>query len=85
MRAFLEGAARRLGRLLGRRLAVREAGDLGGQDLLGLVDLLALQRLEARDLRQRQLGEELQEAADIGVLGVAPVLPEVVRARAARR
>ncbi len=57
-----------------------EPGHLGRQQLLGVVDLLALQRLEAGDLRQRQLGEYLQEAADIGVLGVAPVLPEVVGA-----
>ena len=56
--AFLEGAARGLGGLLGRRLAVRQRGDLGGEDLLGLVDLLALQRLEPRDLVERQIGEE---------------------------
>ena len=55
-----------------------ERGDLGGQDLLGFVDLLALQGLEPGDLRQRQVREELEEAADIGVLGVAPVLPELV-------
>ena len=32
----------------------------------------------ACDLVHRQGGVELQEAADIGVLGVAPVLPEII-------
>ncbi len=45
---------------------------------LGLVDLGALQLLEARDLVQRQIGEEAQEAADIGIFDVAPELPVVV-------
>ena len=77
-RAFLEGAACGFGGILGRLPAVRQRRDLGGEDLLGLVDLLALQRLEPRDLVERHLGEELQEAADVVVLGVAPVLPEVI-------
>ena len=70
---------------VGRGVAVGERRRLGGEDLLGLVDLRALQRLEPRDLVERQLGEELQEAADVGVLGVAPELPEVVRADSGRR
>ena len=37
-----------------------------------------LQRFQPCDLRQRHVGEELEEAADVGVLGVAPVLPEIV-------
>ena len=80
--AFLEGAPRGLGRLLGRRLAVSQGGDLGGEDLLGLVDLLAAQRLEPRDLVERQVGEAPQEAADVGVIGIAPVLPELVGTQA---
>ncbi len=54
---------------------------LGGEDLLGLVDLLALERLEFRHFAQRQVGEGTQEAADVGVFGIAPVLPELVRAQ----
>ena len=56
-------------------------GDLGRQHLLGLVDLGALQVREPVDLRHRQRREQPQEAADVGVLGVAPVLPEVVGAQ----
>ena len=82
--AFLEGAARGLGSLLGGTPTVGEGSDLGRQHLLGLVDLLAFQCLELCDFRQRHLGEALQEAADIGVLGIAPVLPELVGAEACR-
>ena len=64
---------------------MRERGRFGGQDLLGLVDLGAVQRLQPRDLIQRQVGEQPQEAADIGVFGVAPELPVIVRAQLVRR
>ena len=37
-----------------------------------------------RDLVHRQRREELQEAGDVGVLGVAPVLPEVIGAEQVR-
>ena len=76
--AFLEGAARRLGRLVRRVAAVEERGRLGGEHLLRLVDLGAVERREPRDLVERQLGEELEEAADVGVLGVPPELPVLV-------
>src|SRR5262249_70559 len=55
-RAFLEGLARGRGRGLGGRAAVQERGRLGGEDLLRLVDLAALERREAGDLVQRQVG-----------------------------
>ena len=57
-----------------------DGGCLGGQNLLRLVDLRAAERRETGDLVERQAGEDLEEAADVGVLGVPEVLPEVVRA-----
>ena len=53
-RAFLESAARGLGRLIGRRAAMHQRGRLGGENLLRLVDLGALERRETRDLVERQ-------------------------------
>ena len=44
-----------------------------------------LQRGEPRDLVERQHGEQLEEARDVAVLGVAPELPVVVGADAGRR
>src|SRR5690606_17674304 len=73
--AFLKGLARRLGCLLGRRSAVKHGRDLGGQDLLGLVYLCPAQCCQPRYLIQRQGGVELQEAANVRVLGIAPILP----------
>ena len=81
----LEDSARRLGRSLGGRLAPAEPRRLVGQDLLGLVELGALEGLEPLDLVERQVGEQPQEAADVGVVGVAPVLVVVVRRRGGRR
>ena len=77
-RAFLEGGLRGGGGLLGGLAPMHQRGRLGRQGLLGLVDLRALQRAEPRDLVQRQEGEQLQEAHDVGVLGVAPILPVVI-------
>ena len=37
------------------------------------------ERREPGDLVHRQQGEQLQEALDVGILGVAPELPVVVR------
>ena len=83
--AFLERLAGGFGGL--RRLggAVGERGCLGGEDFLGLVDLRAAKGFQAGDLSQRQVGEQAQEAADVGVLGVAPELPVVVGATAGPR
>ena len=78
MRAFLEGRARGVGGLFGRGAAVQQRGRLGGEHLLRLVDLLALQRRELGDLRQRHRREQLEEALDVAVLGVAPELPVVI-------
>ena len=51
---------------------------LVGEDLLRLVDLGAVERLQPGDLVERQLRIELQEAADVVVLDVTPELPVVV-------
>ena len=41
--------------------------------------------LKARDLVERELGEQAQEAPDIGVFGVAPELPIFVGRQQSRR
>ena len=78
LRAVSAAAARRLLAVQHRRRGV-------GQRLLGLVDLGALERLQPGDLVQRQIGEQAQEAADVGVLGVPPELPVIVGRRAGPR
>ena len=78
--AFLERRARGRGGLVGGGLAVHQRGRFGGEHFLRFVDLRALERREALDLVERQHGEQFQEAGDVGVLGVAPVLPVVVGA-----
>ena len=65
--------------------AMQQRGRLGGEHLLRLVDLGALQRRQPRDLVQRQQREQLQEPLDVGVLGVAPELPVIVGRAACRR
>ena len=64
---------------------VREGSRLGRQNLLRLVDLGAAERFQAGDFRQRQIGEQAQEAADVAILGVAPELPVIVGGQAIRR
>ena len=61
---MLESLAGGLGSLRCGGLAAAELGRLVGEDLLGVVDLLAFERFETRDLVEGQLGEELQEPAD---------------------
>src|SRR3546814_3409878 len=56
--------------------AAAHRGRFVREDLLRLVDLGALERLEPRDLVQRQIGEELQELADVAVVAVAPIRSE---------
>ena len=51
---------------------------LGGEYLLCLVEFRALQFFQALNLFNRQFGEQPQEATDIGVLGIAPVLPVAI-------
>ena len=59
-------------------LAVGDLRRLEGQDLLGAVQVGALEALELGDLVQRHEREHAQEATHVGVLGVAPVLVVVV-------
>ena len=58
---------------------MKKRGRLAGERLLGLVDLGAGQALEPADFVERQEREQFQEPADVGVVGVAPELPVVVR------
>jgi hypothetical protein len=44
---------------------MRHAVGRVGEDLLGVVDLGALERFEPGDLVERQVGEQAQEAADV--------------------
>ena len=60
---FLKGTPSRLGGCLRGLPAMCESRHLGGEDLLGLVDLLAGEALQPRDLVKRQVGEDAQEAA----------------------
>ena len=48
-----------------------------GQNDFSLIDFGALQHAQAVYLIHRQLGKQRKEAADIGILGVAPELPEM--------
>src|SRR5258708_2037464 len=79
-RAFLEGAPRGVGRDARSFRAMRQRGRGIRQRLLGLVDLGALQRRELLDLAERQDREQLEKFPDVGVLDIAPILPEVIRA-----
>ena len=56
--ALLKGAAGGLGGLQGGRLSVAQLGRLGGEDLLGFVDLRAAELFQPRDFVQRQVGEQ---------------------------
>ena len=63
-----------------RRVAVQQARRFARERLLRFVDLGALQGFEAGDLGERQKREQPQEAPDIGIFGVAPELPIIIRA-----
>ena len=58
-------------------LAVDHAGQLVGQDLLGLVQALILPCAHLVDLLQRQEGEHPDALHDIGITHIAPVLVEL--------
>ena len=78
-RVLLECLARgfrRRGRGLG---AVRQRRHRRRENFLGLVYFLAAQRFETANFIEREVGEESQEAADVGIFLVAPVLPIVPR------
>src|SRR6185503_7521840 len=81
---FGEDAACSLGCGGGRGGAVAQRRRFVGEYDLRLVDVAALKFFQPRDLGEGQLGEELEEASGIGVFGVAPELPVVVRREALR-
>src|SRR3546814_11809273 len=54
-----------------------DLGGLVGENDLRLVDLSAFEALQPGDLVQRQIGEQPQKAADVGVMGVPPELPVI--------
>ena len=58
---------------------VGKSGDFVGKTDFGFVDLGAFERAQAVAFLDRQLCVELEEAAHIGVRGVAPELPELIR------
>src|SRR3546814_1997989 len=58
--------------------AAHQPRHLVGEDDLGLVDLSALKRFQRGNLLQGEIREQTQEAADVAVVRVAPVLPEIV-------
>ena len=45
---------------------------------LCIVYLCPFECFETRNLVEREVGEELEELADIAVVGVSPILPEIV-------
>jgi len=59
-------------------LATAQPCDLIGQDGLGVIDGRAFQGFESLDFIHRQVGKQAQELADIAVVAIAPVLPEIV-------
>ena len=65
--------------------AVQQRGGFGGEHFLGVVDLGALQRFQARDFIERQVGEDLEEAADVGVLGCCASIASNRRGSPCRR
>lgn len=69
-----------LGRVLGLLrllLAVNQLGQLKGQDLLGLVQLLILPGAHLVNLLQRQESEHPDALHYVGIIHIAPVLVEV--------
>ena len=58
---------------------MQKRGRLVGEGLLRLVDLGPGQAFEPADFVERQQREQFEEPADIGVVGVAPELPVLVR------
>ncbi|MND53333.1 hypothetical protein D3C80_443680 [compost metagenome] len=77
-RTFLEGLASRFCRLLGVFATVQHGGHFGREDLLDFVDLRTSQHRKPCDLVHRQRRVKLEEARNIGILGIAPVLPEII-------
>ncbi len=57
---------------------MQHGSDLGCQDLLDLVDLRAAQSGQSSDFVHGQGRVQLEKADDIAILGIAPILPEVI-------
>jgi len=76
--AFLEGTACGFGRLGGGGFAAAQSGGCIGEYLLGVVDAGAFERLQPRNLVERQIGEKPQETPDIAIVRVAPELPVII-------
>src|SRR6516165_3430269 len=74
-----EQGLRRFSCRLSRFPTMTKYGRFGRQNLFGLVELAALEPLEPDDFVDWQLSEQAQEAADIGIFGIAPELPVLVR------
>ena len=64
--------------LAGRGGTVHQAGRLIGKADFRCIDVGAFECFEHRDLGHRDIGEEAQEFADIGILGIAPELPILI-------
>ena len=75
---------RRILRLVRLVVSVNQAGQLMGQDLLGLIELAALPLCHLVDLLQRQEGQHAQALDDVRIADVSPVLIEVVGGRLVR-
>ena len=76
--ALLEGFGSRVRGLLRRGTAMTHRGRFGGEDFLGVVDLRVLQGFQSLRFFQRQIREQPQKAADVGIRRVAPELPVII-------
>src|SRR6185503_20493944 len=74
-RSLLERPPRGFGGLIRGLAAVQDGGRFGRENLLRFVQVLPLERGKACDLVERQLGEQLEQTADVAVLAIAPELP----------
>ena len=57
---------------------MQHGGRFIGEDLFGFVDFCATEIFETAYFVHRQFGEETQEAADIGIFRIAPILPVII-------
>ena len=78
--AFFERGARRRRCLIGRGTAMDQSRRFGCQNLFRFVDFRAFELGKPFDLVERKHREQLQKARDIGVVGIAPILPIFVSA-----
>jgi hypothetical protein len=82
--AFLERAPGGVGGFTRSRVAVQHRGHRVGQSFLGVVDLAPLEALQPLYFVERNIGEQAQELADVGVVRVPPILPEIIGAELVR-